>query len=240
MRDQIKKMIAERIKELRKAKRLSREHLEEACNLPNQSIKRIEMGNMSKIDVNDLCAIAEYFNVDIDYLLGRQDSPLRSVSDVSDVTGLSYEAANILSSFGRMNRTEIDTLSAMICSPSFLLFIEQMKRYCLLEGESKIMMNDGYSSGMSNREVMIAAIQNSVSLLMNETKTAAQAKLIESDKRTRAFEILASAAMKLNRIPTEPDIIESLSALGIDEAVKEIQAFHEYFTEYEKTMKGRV
>lgn len=239
MREQINKMIAERIKELRKEQKLSRERLESDCNLPIQSIKRIEMGNMSKIDVNDLCSIAEYFSVDIDYLLGRQDSPLRSVSDVSDVTGLSYEAANILSSFGKMNQTEIDTLSAMICSPLFLLFVEQMKRYCLLEGESKTMMNDGYSSGLSNKEVLIAAIQNSVSLLMNEVKKAAQAELIETERRTRAFALVASSAMKANRTVTEADILEALSECGLD-AKKEIQAFHEYYSEYEKTMKGRV
>ena len=238
MREQINKMIAERIKELRKEQKLSRERLESDCNLPIQSIKRIEMGNMSKIDVNDLCSIAEYFSVDIDYLLGRQNSPLRSVSDVSDVTGLSYEAANILSSFGKMNQTEIDTLSAMICSPSFLLFVEQMKRYCLLEGESRNLLIDGYSS-LTDKEVMIAAIQNSVSLLMNEVKTVAQAELIETESRTRAFALVASAAMKVNRTVTEADILESLSECGLD-ADKEIQAFHKYFIEYEQNMKERV
>ncbi len=238
MREQINKMIAGRIKALRKEKKVSREHLEEACNLPNQSIKRIEMERMSKIDVNDLCAVAEYFNVDIDYLLGRQETPLRSVSDASEVTGLSYDAVKILSSFGKMNQTEIDTLSAVICSPSFLLFTEQMKRYCLLEGESRNLLIDGYPS-LTDKEVMIAAIQNSVSLLMNEVKTAAQGELIETDRRTRAFALVASAAMKVNRTVTEADILESLSECGLD-ADKEIQAFHKYFIEYEQNMKERV
>lgn len=224
---------------MRKKNKISREKLEEICHLPIQSIKRIEMENMSKIDVNDLCAIADYFNVDIDYLLGKQDTPLHTVSDASKVTGLSYDAVNVLSSFGKLNQTEIDTLSALICSPSFNSFVFQMKRYCLLQGESRNMLIDGYT-GLTDKEVLTAAIQSSVSMLMNETRQNAHDELMKTDRRIRIFEIVASAAIKANRTVTDSDILESLSECGLDNAKEEIQAFKAYYAEYEKTMKERV
>lgn len=238
MSDQLLKTIGNKIEGLRMKHKISREKLQEACNLKEQSIKKIERNPSKTFDVSALCSIADYFDVDVEYLLGKQEEERRTLANASEVTGLSYDAVKILSSFGRINQTEIDTLSAVICSPSFLLFTEQMKRYCLLEGESRNLLIDGYS-GLTDKEVMIAAIQNSVSLLMNETKTAAQDELIETDRRTRAFALVASAAMKENRTVTEADILESLSECGLD-AEKEIQAFHEYFKEYEQNMKERV
>lgn len=237
MRDHFNKIISSRLKSLRRDAKISREHLEEQCALPIQSVKRIEAENMSKIDVNDLCAIAKYFNVDVEYLLGKQDTPLRTVSDASTVTGLTYDAVSVLSNFGRMHQTEIDTISAMICSPSFLPFVDLMKRYCLLEDNSRSLLKDAHSY-LSDKEVMVAAIQNSMSLLMNETKKAAQDNLVKADIRTRAFALVASSMMNVNRDVSETDILEALTECGLD-AKQEIQAFHEYFSEYKQTMKGR-
>lgn len=236
MRDHFNKIISSRLKSLRRDAKISREHLEEQCALPIQSVKRIEAENMSKIDVNDLCAIAKYFNVDVEYLLGKQDTPLRTVSDASTVTGLTYDAVSVLSNFGRMHQTEIDTISAMICSPSFLPFVDLMKRYCLLEDNSRSLLVDAHSP-LSDKEVMIAAIQNSMSLLMNETKKAAQVELMKTDMRTRAFALVSSSIIKANREASESEIRESLTECGLD-ADKEIQAFYEYYSEYKQSMKG--
>ena len=220
MKDYLLKTIGEVIENLRIERNVSRAKLEEACGLPNQSIKRIERNPSMTFDVSALCAIADFFDV-----------------DASIVTGLSYEAVKVLTSFGKLNQTEIDTLSAFICSPSFLPFIVQLKKYCLLTGESKNLLKDEHSS-LSDKDILAATIQNNVSLLMNEVKTASQEELIETDKRTRAFALIASSITNLNREVTETDILEALAECGLD-AKKEIQPFREFFAEYKKTVKGR-
>lgn len=237
MRDQMYKIIASRIRQLRKIKRYSRERLEKECRLPSQSIKRTEMEDVSKIDVYDMWAIADNFNVDLDYLIGKQTEERRSIADVSKVTGLSYEAVDILSAFGKMNQTEIDTLSAMICAPSFLPFIDLVKRYCLLEDDSRHMIKEGYSN-LSDKEIMVAAIQSNVSMLMNEAKSKAHADLMLTETRTRAFALIASSIVKIDKEVSETEILESLSACGLD-AEKERQAFEEYLLEYKDYCKRR-
>ena len=242
MKDQLLITIGNRIEELRLEHRISREKLEEECGLNNQSIKKIERIEREKnplrsFDVKALCAIANYFDVDIEYLLGMQNTKRRQVAEVSKVTGLSYEAVDILSSFGKINQTELDTLSALICSPSFIAFVVLLTRYCLLEGESKNMLKEGYSN-LSDKEIMIAAIQNNVSMLINEVKSTAHNELMLTKNRTRAFALVAAAAEKTDKVVREADILEALTACGLD-AEKEILAFYEYFAEYKNIMKKR-
>ena len=73
---------------------------------------------------------------------------------------------------------------------------------------------------------------------MNETKKAVQDELVKTDIRTRAFALVSSSIIKANREASESEIRESLAECGLD-AKQEIQAFHEYFSEYKQTMKGR-
>lgn len=237
MSDQLLKLIGNRIESLRIEKKVSREKLESDCNLPDQSIKKIERNPSKTFDVCALNSIADYFDVDFDYLLGKQEDKRKNLADASNVTGLTYDAVSILSKFGRMHQTEIDTISAMICSPSFLPFVDLMKRYCLLEDNSRSLLMDAHSY-LSDKEVMVAAIQNNMSLLMNETKKAVQDELVKTDIRTRAFALVSSSIIKANREASESEIRESLAECGLD-AKQEIQAFHEYFSEYKQTMKGR-
>lgn len=129
MREQFNEIIAARIKELRKnqkPKMVSREELEEKCGLPNQSIKRIETKQMSKVDVNDLCAIADFFDVDVEYLLGKQDEKRRVIADASQITGLSYEAVNLLVAMKGHQFPVSDILSKMICNPNFYSLMERI------------------------------------------------------------------------------------------------------------------
>lgn len=237
MPDHLLATIGNKIEELRIEHNISREKLEENCGLKHQSIKKIERNPANTFNVSALCSIADFFDVDVEFLLGKQDVKRRVIADASKVTGLSYEAVRVLASFGKLNQTEIDTLSTFICSPSFLPFIVQLKKYCLLTGESKNLLKDEHSS-LTDKDILTATIQNNVSLLMNEVKTASQNELIEKDKKTRAFALIASSIININREVAEADILEALSACGLD-AKKEIQAFREYFPEYEKTMKGR-
>lgn len=63
-----------RLKELREKKKLSQLRLAIELNLNQNSISRYESG-VREADYMTLIAFADYFNVSLDYLLGRTDNP---------------------------------------------------------------------------------------------------------------------------------------------------------------------
>ena len=63
-----------RLKELRKKKHISQVRLAIDLNMCQNSISRYETG-AHEADYKTLIAFADYFNVSIDYLLGRPDNP---------------------------------------------------------------------------------------------------------------------------------------------------------------------
>ncbi len=67
-----KKDFATRLYELRVLRRLTQKELGEAVGLTAKSICTIESGER-KTTIDKLIAIADYFDVSIDYLVGRSD-----------------------------------------------------------------------------------------------------------------------------------------------------------------------
>ena len=63
-----------RLKELRKKRHNSQVKLAMHLNINQNSISRYETGER-EADYKTLIAFADYFNVSIDYLLGRTDNP---------------------------------------------------------------------------------------------------------------------------------------------------------------------
>lgn len=63
-----------RLKELREKRGISQVTLASALNLNQNSISRYETGER-EADYATLIAIADYFGVSVDYLLGRTDNP---------------------------------------------------------------------------------------------------------------------------------------------------------------------
>ena len=63
-----------RIKELRKARKISQIKLGMDLNMSQNTISRYETG-VREPSVADLIRIADYFNVSVDYLLERTDNP---------------------------------------------------------------------------------------------------------------------------------------------------------------------
>lgn len=63
-----------RLKELREKRRVSQVRLAIDLNLNQNAISRYENG-AREADYKTLIAIADYFDVSIDYLLGRTDCP---------------------------------------------------------------------------------------------------------------------------------------------------------------------
>ena len=63
-----------RLKELRKKKGISQQRLATDLNTTQNTISRYETGEREP-GIDDLTKIADYFNVSIDYLLGRTNNP---------------------------------------------------------------------------------------------------------------------------------------------------------------------
>ena len=63
-----------RLKEIRKAKGISHLKLALDLNTNQNSLSRYETGEREP-GISDLIKIADYFNVSIDYLVGRTDNP---------------------------------------------------------------------------------------------------------------------------------------------------------------------
>lgn len=63
-----------RLKELRRKRHISQQALATALHINQNSISRYETGER-EADYEMLIAFADYFNVSIDYLLGRTDNP---------------------------------------------------------------------------------------------------------------------------------------------------------------------
>ena len=63
-----------RLKSLRKEKGISQLKLALDLNISQNSISRYETGER-EADYRTLILIADYFNVSVDYLLGRTDNP---------------------------------------------------------------------------------------------------------------------------------------------------------------------
>jgi transcriptional regulator with XRE-family HTH domain len=61
-----------RLQTLREKKRISRKVLSELCGLNPDAVRRYERGE-AEPTLHSLVAIAEYFEVTVDYLVGRCD-----------------------------------------------------------------------------------------------------------------------------------------------------------------------
>ena len=63
-----------RLKEIRKSKGISQLKLALDLNTNQNTISRYETGDREP-GINELISLADYFNVSVDYLLGRTDNP---------------------------------------------------------------------------------------------------------------------------------------------------------------------
>ncbi len=63
-----------RLKEIRKSKGISQLKLAMDLNTNQNTISRYETGEREP-GINELIKLADYFNISVDYLLGRTDNP---------------------------------------------------------------------------------------------------------------------------------------------------------------------
>lgn len=90
-----------RIKELRISRKLSQQELADALKISKSSINMYERGEREP-GLDLLEAIADFFNVDMDYLMGKSDNPQKYLSSTNGVT-LSSDEAKLLDIYRSFN-----------------------------------------------------------------------------------------------------------------------------------------
>lgn len=69
-------LFSERLLTLRKEKKLSQSQLAEQLSVSFHQVSKMEKGQRAA-SIEVLCALADYFDVSLDYLVGRSDDPQR-------------------------------------------------------------------------------------------------------------------------------------------------------------------
>lgn len=72
-----KKIFAERVHALRIARNIRQEDLANAVGLKKSAISLVEKGERA-VSIEVLYTLADYFDVSLDYLVGRSDDPERN------------------------------------------------------------------------------------------------------------------------------------------------------------------
>jgi transcriptional regulator with XRE-family HTH domain len=71
-----RELFSSRLKALRTANKLSQEELGSVIGLRKAAVSLVESSQRA-VSIDVLIALADYFNVSIDYLVGRSDDPAR-------------------------------------------------------------------------------------------------------------------------------------------------------------------
>lgn len=71
-----KEIFANRIKSLRKEKKITQNDLAELLKVTKTQISDLENAKTTT-SIERLCTLADYFDVSLDYLVGRSDDPTR-------------------------------------------------------------------------------------------------------------------------------------------------------------------
>ena len=69
-------IFSQRLRSLRKAKNLNQNQLGQAVGLTQFAISKIERAERAA-SIEVICALADYFDISVDYLIGRSDNPNR-------------------------------------------------------------------------------------------------------------------------------------------------------------------
>lgn len=83
-------MLQERLKQLREERNLSKIEIAKCLNISQSTYGKYELGKR-KPDIDTLERLAVFFNVSIDYLLGKTNIRNRNVNDNLDISILSPE-----------------------------------------------------------------------------------------------------------------------------------------------------
>lgn len=105
-----------RIRELRISRKLSQQELANTLKISKSSINMYERGEREP-GLDLLEAIADFFNVDMDYLMGKSDNPQKYLSSIANSVTLTDDEKTLLDTYRSFNEEGkeklLDTASDM-------------------------------------------------------------------------------------------------------------------------------
>lgn len=101
----IKDVLAQRLKQLRKENKLKQEDLGNLINVTKTQISDIENGKKST-SIENLVVLAEYFNVSIDYLLGKSENSNTTIDKNNNTYNLTENEIELLEDFRLLDKYE--------------------------------------------------------------------------------------------------------------------------------------
>lgn len=119
-----------RIKQLRQEKQLSLRDLANNLKINYSSLGKYERGEQQP-SFDTLIKIADYFNVPVDYLIGRTNCAHIEYQPVSDMLGIDEKTIEILQKLSPTTSkySPLDYLEAIIQHPQFSNLMLQIKSY---------------------------------------------------------------------------------------------------------------
>lgn len=114
----------DRIRDLCRSRNITQVELAQAVGMDKSTLSRVMAEKTSKLSSKNLVAIANYFEVSTDFLLGLTDIPSRKEYDIERL-GLSVEAAANLHQ-GKLNRSVVCQL---LENPKFAELTRQIALY---------------------------------------------------------------------------------------------------------------
>lgn len=98
-----------RLRELRKSRNLTLKDIGNVLNVSESAVSQYE-NNKRELDNTSLTTLADYFEVTVDYLLGRTDSPDLAIP--KDIENMQFAFHGGINTDG-LSKEDIDTLKKM-------------------------------------------------------------------------------------------------------------------------------
>ena len=125
------RIIADRLRAIRKAHSLTQEAFAEALNVTRETVGQWERA-ATPPSFDAVVRICELYHIDADFIMGRIDCHTHDLQYIHDITGLSESTINSLIEWHQSNTQEhtwIDNINNMIDDPEYKNFMKYISYY---------------------------------------------------------------------------------------------------------------
>lgn len=157
---------AKRLKALREERNLSQSELSQVLGISRGSLSFYE-NNERTADIEILNKVSEYFDVTLDYLLGKSDNRTPENVNIGKVTGLSDEAIAQLQ-ITKENMPYTTVLNYLIANKHIFLLIDYLLSFLgpeIAEGEYWFVQTKEYDDPYSLPDVRFSAVIRNLPLI---------------------------------------------------------------------------
>lgn len=161
-----------KIRELRQEKGLTIKDLSENLNIKEPTLSKYERSEREP-NIDSLIKIADYFEVSVDYLIGRSDCKKQDYQPIADLLGIDDKTIEILLSLVKTESQikEMDILEAIIQNRFFPNLINQIYSFIINDERGwkdvNIYNKDGTIANIITAEIMRAS---SMQIIQNTFK----------------------------------------------------------------------